>query len=447
MAVGAEMKEKQIKYFEGMLLIFNLLVVVLFSTFIYITTIRICNTFKARDFIRLVDAIPKDPRIMLILNCLLLLSLIVSYYLRENVFRDNIGIQYGSLGFDLIVCLIIVYALGFNYNGILLWVFANVISKVNDSHLRFIILFIALASFIGTNHGLILLNSNVYSIENYISYYDIITQKYLLGSYTTIQSLNIILFIIYMVYTLLVQRGTLDEVQILNQKLKFTNEELQNANVKLTKYADIKEKMGETKERNRLAREIHDTLGHTLTGISAGLDACITTVEQNPKLTKEQLEMLSSITREGINDVRRSVNELRPDALERQSLSQGIEKMLEDVREVSGINIYFENKAKIFKFDDDEEVAIYRVIQESVTNSVRHGKAKKIYITIEQNYSEIKISIKDDGIGASKDFKQGFGTKHIIERIELLKGTVTFDGAEGFKTEVTIPIRWGEEYD
>ena len=61
-------------------------------------------------------------------------------------------------------------------------------------------------------------------------------------------------------------------------------------------------------------------------------------------------------------------------------------------------------------------------------------------------YSYIYISIKDDGIGCT-DMKKGFGTRHIVERIKLLNGTVEFDGSDGFTTNVVIPIRWGEEYD
>lgn len=76
-------------------------------------------------------------------------------------------------------------------------------------------------------------------------------------------SLNIIIFIVYCVYVINVQRGTIEEVNQLYH-------ELQTANEQLKEYADMSERMAQTRERNRLAREIHDTLGHTLTGITAG---------------------------------------------------------------------------------------------------------------------------------------------------------------------------------
>ena len=208
----------------------------------------------------------------------------------------------------------------------------------------------------------------------------------------------------------------------------------------------MSEKMAETRERNRLAREIHDTLGHTLTGIAAGIDACIATVDVAPETTKKQLELISNVTRDGIKEIRRSVSELRPDALERFSLDYAISKMVADMNAVSGARVYFNCQVKNLKFDEDEENAIYRVIQEGITNAIRHGKAEKIWITINREDSDILLQIKDNGVG-SKEIKSGFGTKHMKERIGMLGGTVTFDGSSGFTVNARIPIRWGENYD
>ena len=252
-------------------------------------------------------------------------------------------------------------------------------------------------------------------------------------------SLNMILFIAYCIYVINRQRGTIEEVNQLYH-------ELQTANEQLHEYADMSERMAQTRERNRLAREIHDTLCHTLTGIATGLDACLALIDISPEQTKKQLELLSKVSREGIKDIRRSVNELRPDSLERLSLEVAIRKMVTEMSQVSDVKIYFETDEKHLKFDEDEENAIYRVIQEGITNAVRHGKANRIWITLKKVDGEIILVIRDDGIGA-KEIKSGFGTKHMKERIEMLRGTVTFDGSNGFTVTARIPIRWGETYD
>ena len=86
------------------------------------------------------------------------------------------------------------------------------------------------------------------------------------------------------------------------------------------------EKIGESNERKRLAREIHDTLGHALTGIAAGIDACIAMIDIDPNVTKQQLLVVSKVVREGISDVRRSLNKLRPGAFRRAHIKRSNSK-------------------------------------------------------------------------------------------------------------------------
>ena len=381
---------------------FNSISVIGIAIFILYTTRKICDAYVASDFLEKVNAIPANPS-ALVGEILVLVAIMgISFICREKFVRENTGVYYLTLLIDFCASFFIVYRLDFNYNGILLWVFTNLIAHIKDMGGKYALAVISLLSYIGTNHGIISVSTKIFSVSDYINVYDIGVQKVLYWLYNLLTSLNIILFFVFCVFIIIEQSGTIDEVKKLYFKLSQTNEELQQANEKLQEYAVMKEKMGETKERNRLAREIHDTLGHTLTGISAGVDACIAMIDSSPEVTKGQLELISKI--------------------------------------------HFECDVEKLKFDEDEENAIYRVVQESMTNSVRHSHAKNVYITIKKKYSDIYISIKDDGIGCT-DMKKGFGTRHIVERIKLLNGTVEFDGSDGFTTNVVIPIRWGEEYD
>ena len=120
------------------------------------------------------------------------------------------------------------------------------------------------------------------------------------------------------------------------ERIKSLNNQLNEANEKLRLYAIEAEYMAETRERNRLAREIHDTLGHALTCIIAGLDACIATIDTAPEFTKKQLKTISDTARHGINDVRRSVKKLRPDDLEKLSLEDALHQMIKYFSNTSG---------------------------------------------------------------------------------------------------------------
>ena len=440
------MKNQRIQLVKYAMLIINIIAILSVAIFVYYTTDVICDYYVARDFLDAVSGIPWRPQLILMKVILCLAAMVISFCAREYFFPGNIKVEYATILFDFFLSMVLVFLLDFNYNGILFWVFANSIAYIENVKGKFIVTILAVISFIATNYELISIRYRVFRISDYIGFYEANIQQYFLGAFNILILMNLLFFILFCIFVIQTQKGTIDEVSQLYEKLSETNEELKDANIKLEKYADMKEKMGKTKERNRLAREIHDTLGHTLTGISAGIDACIATIDHKPDSTKQQLELISNVTRSGIKEIRRSVSELRPDALERFRLEDAIQKMIADIDGMANTKVYFETNTANLKFDEDEENAIYRVVQESVTNSIRHGHAGQIWIRMEKNYGDLHINIKDDGIGC-KEMKKGFGTRHIIERIDMLKGKVSFDGENGFETDVIIPIRWGEEYD
>ena len=433
------MKKKKMLLFESGLLAINIIVVMFINLFVYFTTEQILKNYDARELLEEVAAVPWKPYDK-IWQCAILLSvLVISFILREIVLANEYRVVVGTLICDALAIFGILFIQNFNYNGILLLVFANVTFHMKNSKGRFFFIALAIVSFLLADNEMLIARYHLYFVNDYIAYYDAGTQQYLLIIYRVLESLNIILFVGTCISVINDQNNTIEEVNALYL-------ELENANDQLHEYASMTEKMAQTRERNRLAREIHDTIGHALTGISAGLDACMAIIDISPERTKEQLEVISNTAREGIKEVRRSVHELRPDALERFSLQYAIQKMITDMTSVSGCKVYFTGEIADFKFDEDEEMAIYRVIQESMTNSIRHGKADKIWINIKRDYSDVILQIRDNGVGC-KEIKSGFGTKHIKERIGMLGGKVTFDGKKGFTVEARIPIRWGDKYD
>ena len=202
--------------------------------------------------------------------------------------------------------------------------------------------------------------------------------------------------------------------------------------------------MAETRERNRLAREIPDTLGHSLTGIIAGTDACITMMELSPELAKKQLEVIASTARNGMNEVRRSVKALRPDALERFELEEALKNLCAEIQAASHATVDLCIQTENLRLSPDEEDAVYRTIQESLTNAIRHGKATQVSIRMSCEHRRLRIIVQDNGIGCEK-VTPGFGLRHMRERLHLLNGTLQTDGTKGFRLEAVIPLRWGDE--
>ena len=127
-------------------------------------------------------------------------------------------------------------------------------------------------------------------------------------------ALNMVLFIISLLFYIM---NVLAENHEVEEELAMVSK----VNTELNNYMALSEKIAEDRERKRIAREIHDTLGHALTGISAGLDAVGVLIDIDPNRAKEQVKSVSEVVREGIQDVRGSLNRLRPGAL-RDELSK-----------------------------------------------------------------------------------------------------------------------------
>ena len=440
------MKKNYSLILRKIIFVFNSISVIGIAMFILYTTKKICNAYVASDFLEKVNAIPTSPSVLVGEILILILIMGISFICREKFVKENTGVYYFTLLIDFCASLFIVYRLDFNYNGILLWVFANLIAHIKDMGGKYALAVVSLLSYIGTNHGIISVSTKIFSVSDYIKIYDIGVQKVLYWIYNLLTSLNIILFFAFCVFIIIEQSGTIDEVKKLYSKLYKTNEELQQANEKLQEYAVMKEKMGETKERNRLAREIHDTLGHTLTGISAGVDACIAMIDINPQTTKQQLQLVSKVVRQGISDVRHSLNKLRPGALEANSFKGAIETMIDEFTNLSDLVINLHYQIDKLDLENTTEDILFRIIQESITNAMRHGRAKCIDIEIFEYENLLYLKIKDDGIGC-KEIHYGFGLKQMQERVAIINGEVIYDGHDGFLTEVKIPIGRGERYD
>jgi signal transduction histidine kinase len=268
-------------------------------------------------------------------------------------------------------------------------------------------------------------------------YYRQDARNSLLGILNMLGLINTLVFILYMVVLTITQTSEKERILRLNSQL-------QAANRKLEEYAEEQVRMTETRERNRLAREIHDTLGHSLTGIITGIEACIMLMDIAPEATKEQLRAIAEVARGGITDVRHSVNALRPDALENLELRRALEKLVEESERSTGVKVDFTFPEDLQMLDQDEEDVLYRIVQESITNAIRHGHASQIRIEITRSGNDLKIHIEDNGVGCD-EIHSGFGLHHMQERIDMLKGSLSYSGSNGFVIDAVVPIRVASE--
>lgn len=420
-----------------MLYVYNGFVIFILMAFMCLTQEKINDSMTARSFLEQANALPTSSLEISYTTILaFLIFVLVSHFYRNNKNRHG---RYILFALEVIICMALMRVLNLSYDGTVLLVVADLMYRYEGKRQEYALLIAMIVLYFIANYNLALFQTKTISFEAYASYYDANAKAVILAIKNTFYSINIVIFVFYLV---LLIKNTREE----KERIRLLNEKLEEANQRLRAYAIEVEQMAETRERNRLAREIHDTLGHALTGITAGLDACIMTLEVAPELTKQQLNKIRAAAKKGITDVRRSVKKLRPDDLERLPFQEALFEMTRNYSESSGMEITFD----IFSWSDnlrqDQEDVIYRVLQESITNANRHGHATKVKITIGGNEKYLLIVIADNGQGCN-EVKQGFGLKHMRERLKLLHGTIHYWSDEGFIVEAMIPLNREGYYD
>lgn len=425
---------------EGMhrlLYIYNGVVIFILMAFMCLTQERIINSMTARAFLESASTVPQSSEAIFLTTTAAFLGFVaVGHFYRKNTNRYA---KYLLFAMETIICMILMRVLNLSYDGVVLLVAADLMFKHEGHRQEYTLLVALICLYFIANYNMAIFQTKIISFEAYASYYNADAKAVILALRNTFYSVNIIVFVFYLV---LLIKNTHEE----KERIRLLNEQLEEANQRLRAYAIEVAQMAETRERNRLAREIHDTLGHALTGIAAGLDACLMTLEVAPELTKQHLNKIRDAAKKGITDVRRSVRKLRPDDLERLPFQEALMEMTKNYSESSGMEITFDIFSWSDKLRQDQEDVIYRVLQESITNAKRHGHATKVKITIGGNENYLLIVIADNGRGCD-DVKQGFGLKHMRERLALLHGTIHYWSDEGFIVEAMIPLNREASYD
>ena len=418
-----------------LLYIYNGFVVFILTAFMCMTQEKIIQTAVSRAFLEDTVALPTSSKIMFYTAIFSFGALIfISWLYRKN---EKKIFRYILFAVEIIICMFLLRTLNLSYDGLVLLAVADLMYRYHGNYQEITLLAAMIFLYFIANYNMAIFQTKIISFSAYVSYYNVTTQAIILALRNTLYSINIVLFVFYLVMLI---RNTHEE----KERIRLLNEQLEEANQRLLAYAIESEQIAETRERNRLAREIHDTLGHALTGIMAGLDACIMTLDIAPEVTKAQLNKIRDAAKKGITDVRRSVKKLRPDDLEKLPFQEALKQMTKNYSESSGMEITFD----IFSWSDnlrqDQEDVIYRVLQESITNANRHGHATKVKITIGGDEKYLIIVIADNGDGC-EDVQQGFGLRHMRERLELLHGTVHYWSDAGFIVEAMIPLNWEEK--
>lgn len=417
---------------KNTMFILNVIIVLFYVAVIAITTKYIIGNDLARSFLDKVMYMPTAPVYIISGSVGLLLCLAYCVYYREfnNIRNKTINYLYSLL--EVVSSVILIFLIYLSYNGIILFVFCDCMYHLKKG-LKYQVLLVALGLiYLLANYEIVTYFYPLVNIEEYFLVYDASIRNCLIIIKRLLEGFNIILFIIFMIIYILKQ---IQENEYISKKLSM----VAMINKKMQKYVIVTEKFGEKNERKRLARELHDTIGHALAGMAVGVDACITMIDKNPQLAKAQLKIISKAIRKGMKDVRNSLNKMRPDFLQQYRLKEAIEKMKEEISDVTDLKINLNYQIDETGFDTKIEDILFRVIQESITNSIRHGLATVVDIDIYKENNLLCLKIKDNGKGC-KAINYGFGLKQMVERVSQIRGDINFYSENGFTTEIKIPL-------
>ncbi|HEV7938556.1 MAG TPA: sensor histidine kinase [Solirubrobacteraceae bacterium] len=190
-------------------------------------------------------------------------------------------------------------------------------------------------------------------------------------------------------------------------------------------------------ERLRVAQELHDEVGQTLTGILLGLSRASKVAPAELAL---ELEQLLETTRASIGDVRRIAQRLRPETLEDLGLTGALQALSRRLREHSDLHIRCRIPDNLPSQSAERELVVYRVAQEAMTNAIRHAQASSIDISLRANANRLALSVRDDGLGMSKGSREGGGMRGMRERANLVGGSFQVLSAPRSGTEVRLEI-------
>lgn len=242
-----------------------------------------------------------------------------------------------------------------------------------------------------------------------------------------------------------IQNEAYEASQLHYQELQKAHGDLQEAHRQLQEAAIDTMQIAVLEERTRIARDIHDALGHSLTSLIVQLHALKYMLHEGPPQAQEAVHNMLGVAKQSLEDIRSSVHTLASDNT--WLGLNPLRALVSQVEKHTGLQVEIITEELEVPLPQQITISLYRILQEAITNTLRHSDAKHLQVIVEMRNHDIRLCVMDDGsITAENEIRPGFGLTGIQERIEMLNGTLSYFIREphGFQLEVTIPTKIGD---
>ena len=210
---------------------------------------------------------------------------------------------------------------------------------------------------------------------------------------------------------------------------------------RLTDYAATLEQLTISRERNRLAREMHDVLAHTLSGVAVELEGVRSMLRRDPDQSEILVIHSLQAVREGLNETRRALQALRARPLEDLGLALALDALADMLTGRNGLRIERKIDPVLVDYPAEIQQCIYRIAQEALANVTRHAEAQTVRLNLCREGSQLKLTVEDDGCGFDPAYPAAdgrFGLVGMRERAEMVGGQLTIDSKPGQGTRITF---------
>lgn len=254
---------------------------------------------------------------------------------------------------------------------------------------------------------------------------------------TEINFLSILLPLLLVVFVIAIGVFLLNQhfqKNLIRQQLE--QEELRNRHQKELLQSNIEV---QESERKRIAKDLHDELGATLSIAKMHL---MRLEEMHPSLDSKGISIgnVRNIIETSIASVRQISHHLMPNQLETFGLIRSLEGMVDQINESKQVEIDLNTPENPAKLSWEKELGLYRIFMELIQNTLKHSKAKHVEISYKEKDGNVYVNYKDDGVGLPKETVHGLGLKSMEARIKAVGGDLEFIKGDGFSARLTLPL-------